>query len=221
MTSSLLSLHAIKKAYGSQTVLDGIDLEVEAGAYLSVMGRSGCGKSTLLNIIGTMDQPDSGEYRFAGRDMCALSEAERAAVRGRQIGFVFQRFHLIPDLSVLENVAMPLGYQGVSKKERRLRAAEALARVGMADKRNRVPAACSGGEQQRIAIARAIVCKPALLIADEPTGNLDAMTAGSVIELLDDLCAAGMTLLLVTHAPEIAAHAKKQLLLEHGQLYPR
>ncbi len=215
----LLTLQGIYKAFGTHTVLNGVDLTVTRGESVSIMGKSGCGKSTLLNILGAMDTSDAGIYRFGDADVTALNPRALAAFRGARLGYVFQRFHLIPDLSVLENVAMPLGYRGVPAKERHARARAALESVGMADKARALPATCSGGEQQRIAIARAVVGNPDLLLADEPTGNLDAASAAEIITLFDRLMAEGMTVILVTHDAEVAAHASTRYRMENGILH--
>lgn len=214
----LAELTNITKAYGDLTVLKGITLSIMRGDYLSVMGRSGCGKSTLLNIIGGMDAATGGSYRFDGEEITGMSEKQLAGFRNRQIGFVFQQFHLIGDLSVTENVAMPLGYRGVSRKARIEAAKEALGRVGLSDKMKTSPNLLSGGEQQRVAIARAIVGDPALIVADEPTGNLDSETARTVMDLFDELHRSGKTILLVTHDEEVAACAFIRCYLHNGMV---
>lgn len=214
----LAELTNITKAYGDLTVLKGITLSIMREDYLSVMGRSGCGKSTLLNIIGGMDAATGGSYRFDGEEITGMSEKQLAGFRNRQIGFVFQQFHLIGDLSVTENVAMPLGYRGVSRNARIEAAKEALGRVGLSDKIKTPTNLLSGGEQQRVAIARAIVGDPALIVADEPTGNLDSETARTVMDLFGELHRSGKTILLVTHDEEVARRASVRYRMHDGLL---
>jgi len=196
--------------------LRGVDLVVRQGEYVAIMGPSGCGKSTLMNLLGCLDTPDEGRYRLGGRPVSELSDRELAGVRNRDIGFVFQAFALLPRQSALANVEMPLVYAGVAAAERRRRAREALAQVGLADRALHRPAELSGGQRQRVAIARALVTAPKLLLADEPTGNLDSVTGGEILALFDDLHRAGNTLVLVTHEAEVAARAGRTILLRDG-----
>ncbi|MCR5262937.1 MAG: ABC transporter ATP-binding protein [Clostridiales bacterium] len=219
--NSLAELADIRKSYGEIPVLKGIDLSIERGEYISVMGRSGCGKSTLLNIIGGIDAASGGSYIFDGVEISRLSNKGLSEFRNRKIGFVFQQFHLINDLSVVENVAMPLGYRGIPRKDRLAAAEKALESVGLPDKRNVNPSKLSGGEQQRAAIARAIVGDPPLIAADEPTGNLDSETALIIMELFDSLHRGGKTILLVTHDSEVAARASRKLLMSDGRFIDR
>lgn len=214
----LVNLQNGSKSYGENLVLRNVTFSMESGDYVSIMGRSGCGKSTLLNILGGMDTLSDGSYFFEGTEVSKMSDKQLSAFRNRKIGYVFQQFHLIGDLSVIENIAMPLGYRGCPGKERIAAATEALAKVGLSSKRDKSPKQLSGGEQQRVAIARAIVGDPALLIADEPTGNLDSETAKHIMEVFDTLHQTGKTILLVTHDAEIAGYAKRKLTMMDGVL---
>jgi len=198
--------------------LKGVSLKVDKGEYVSIVGHSGSGKSTMLNILGLLDRPTVGEYRIDGHLTGSLSEAERAAVRALRIGFVFQAFHLMPRRSVLNNVLMPMAYAGVPRAERHDRAVEALERVGLTHRMNFLPGTLSGGERQRVAIARAVATRPSLLLADEPTGNLDQGTANSVMDLFDELNADGLTLMVITHDNEVAARARRTLRINDGRL---
>ncbi len=182
------------------------------------MGASGSGKSTFMNLIGCLDRPTRGSYRMAGRDVGKLSRDQLARVRGEQIGFVFQGFNLLPRTNALENVELPLLYQGIGSKERHRRAAEALERVGLGDRLDHTPAQLSGGQQQRVAIARALVNRPTLLLADEPTGNLDSRTSVEVMGIFQELNEQGLTVLLVTHEPDIAEHARRVVTFKDGLL---
>jgi len=199
-------------------VLHAVDLEVAAGEWVAIIGPSGSGKSTLLNILGLLDQPDAGIYQLAGEDVADLSDTRHTQVRNRQIGFIFQRFNLLTRTSALENVAAPLLYRGMSRRERLEQARQTLERVGLGDRADYDPSQLSGGQLQRVAIARALVGTPALLLADEPTGNLDARSGADVLEVFEALHQGGSTILMITHDPVVAGHAQRRLLLEGGQL---
>jgi putative ABC transport system ATP-binding protein len=195
-----------------------VSLVVARGEYVAIMGPSGCGKSTLMNLLGCLDTADEGRYWLGGRLVSELPDRELARVRNREIGFVFQTFALLPRQSALANVEMPLVYAGVPAAERRRRAREALARVDLADRAQHRPAELSGGQRQRVAIARALVTGPQLLLADEPTGNLDSATGAGILALFDELHRAGNTLVLVTHEAEVAARAGRTILLRDGRV---
>jgi len=198
--------------------LQGVTLEIERGEFVAVMGASGSGKSTLLYVLGCLDTPTSGSYRLAGRDVAGLSSDERAAIRNREIGFVFQSFNLVPRTSALENVELPLVYGGVAPAEQRERARAALRSVGLVDRDGSAPSQLSGGQQQRVAIARALVNRPALLLADEPTGNLDTRTSLELLALLQKLNRQqGITVVLVTHEPDIASYAGRVVTFRDGR----
>jgi putative ABC transport system ATP-binding protein len=219
---ALIELEDVRKTYvmGTEEVhaLDGVDLEVEAGEYLAVMGASGSGKSTLMNLVGCLDTPSSGRYVLRGTAVESLDDSELAAIRNREIGFVFQTFNLLPRTTALGNVELPLIYAGVGRRERRRRAAETLERVGLADRMDHQPNELSGGQRQRVAIARALVNDPSILLADEPTGNLDSATSVEIMDLFDQLHAGGNTVILVTHETDIAAHAHRQVTLRDGRV---
>ncbi|MDQ1660953.1 MAG: putative transport system ATP-binding protein [Blastococcus sp.] len=225
MTEPVIELSGVGKVYAGGALevaaLRSVDLVVEPGAYLAIMGPSGSGKSTLMNILGCLDVPSSGTYRLAGEDVGALGEEELAHIRNRRIGFVFQQFHLLSALSAWRNVELPLIYAGVGRTERRARALAALDHVGLADRADHRPSELSGGQQQRVAVARALVTEPALLLADEPTGNLDSTSTRDMLGLLDDLSAGGSTIVLITHEAEVAeaagriVHIRDGLLEEH------
>lgn len=222
-TSPVIDVADLTKVYLTDEVethaLTGINLRVLAGEYVSIMGPSGCGKTTLMSILGLLDAPTDGTYNLAGSPVAKLNARQRAHFRNRNIGFVFQSFNLIGDLSVYENVELPLVYRGgLGRVERRHKVAEALESVGMSHRMRHYPAQLSGGQQQRVAIARALVGDPAILLADEPTGNLDSANGEKVMELLANLNARGATLLMVTHDARYAAHAKRIVRLFDGQI---
>ncbi|AXL13836.1 ABC transporter ATP-binding protein [Microbacterium foliorum] len=193
-------------------------LSIESGDYLSIVGPSGSGKSTMLNLLGLLDRPSVGEYRLAGSLTGDLTEDERAAVRARFIGFVFQSFHLLPRRTVLDNVLLPMLYSGVPRREREARAREALSRVGLSHRVDFFPNSLSGGERQRVAVARAVVSGPRLLLADEPTGNLDHRTSGEVMALFEELNADGLTLIVITHDQDVARRARRRIQISDGRL---
>ncbi len=218
----MLKLERIGKIYRTSEVetraLSDISLSVDAGEFVAVMGPSGCGKSTLLNILGLLDTPSAGTYQLFGEDVTNYSEAQLTAVRRAAIGFVFQSFNLIEDLSVEENVEVALLYRGASAKERRTRVAEALERVGLGHRARHLPQQLSGGQQQRVAVARALVSKPKVILADEPTGNLDTANGNAVMDLLIDVAKAGTTVIMVTHSLTYAALASRTIKLLDGRI---
>ncbi|RYZ26900.1 MAG: ABC transporter ATP-binding protein, partial [Chitinophagaceae bacterium] len=194
----------------------GISLTIEKAEYVALMGPSGSGKSTLMNIIGCLDSPTSGDYQLAGQSVSGMTDNQLADVRNQQIGFVFQQFNLLPRLTALENVALPLVYAGVSKKERTERAKHVLTMVNLSDRSHHKPNELSGGQNQRVAIARALVNNPSLILADEPTGNLDSKTSGEIMEIFGQIHSSGNTVVLVTHEEDIAEHAKRIIRLRDG-----
>ncbi len=218
----VIKLEGLTKVFSTDEVethaLEHITLEIARGDYVSIAGPSGCGKSTLLSILGLLDSPSSGSYWLNGRDVSQLAAWERARVRNREIGFIFQSFNLIGDLSVFENVELPLTYRGMTPKERRQRVADALERVGMAHRAKHLPSQLSGGQQQRVAVARAVAGEPVILLADEPTGNLDSKSGESVMELLHELYQNGATICMVTHDPRYARHATHHIHLFDGRV---
>ncbi len=218
----IIDLHNVVKQYGAGEsaifALDGVSLSIYPGEYVAIMGASGSGKSTLMNVIGALDIPTSGEYYLDGIDMASLDENQLAIVRGRKIGFIFQSFNLIPRTSALANVELPLAYQGIKMKERRLRALKALDLVGLSDRLTHEPTELSGGQQQRVAVARALVTKPALLLADEPTGALDSKSTADLLDLFDLVNAAGRTVVLITHEADVAARAKRIIRMRDGKI---
>ena len=219
-TSPVIEIVGLRKTYGegeaSVEAIRGIDLKVNEGEFLSVMAPSGSGKSTLMHIIGCLDTPTSGSYRLAGRDVSHLDEAELASIRNKYIGFVFQQFHLLRHLTALSNVELPLVYAGLTPNERRIRATEALRRVGLADRMYHRPTQLSGGQQQRVAIARALVTDPTVILADEPTGNLDSASSEEVLGWFGEFHRAGRTVVLITHEPDVAKVASRVVRMRDG-----
>jgi putative ABC transport system ATP-binding protein len=220
----LIEIREIDKIYRTDDVethaLRGVSLAIERGEYVAIEGPSGCGKSTLLSILGLLDSPTAGSYALEGREVARLGAEERSRIRNREIGFIFQNFNLIGDLTVAENVELPLTYRGLSAGERRRRTAEALERVAMSHRSRHYPAQLSGGQQQRVAVARAIAGEPAVLLADEPTGNLDTSNGELVMALLADLHAAGSTIVMVTHDRRFNRYAGRTIDLLDGALVP-
>ena len=218
----LLQLEGVTKVFLTDEVethaLSGIHMEIKKGEYISIAGPSGCGKSTLLSILGLLDSPTDGTYSLAGKPVSDLPLSERARVRNREVGFIFQSFNLIGDLNVFENVELPLTYRGIKAAERKKRVMEALERVGMAHRAKHLPSQLSGGQQQRVAVARAVAGDPLILLADEPTGNLDSTNGEAVMELLRELHGQGATVCMVTHDPRYARHADRQVHLFDGRV---
>jgi putative ABC transport system ATP-binding protein len=222
MSEPLIALEGIKKVFYTDEVethaLSDIHLEIRKGEYVAVAGPSGCGKTTLLSILGLLDSPTDGTYTLDGQPVSRLSASDRARVRNRQIGFIFQAFNLIGDLTVYENVELPLTYRGMAADERRKRVQAALERVGMSHRMKHFPAQLSGGQQQRVAVARAVAGDPAILLADEPTGNLDSTNGEAVMELLRELHQSGATICMVTHDARYARHAERSVHLFDGKV---
>jgi putative ABC transport system ATP-binding protein len=219
---ALIHLEGLKKVFYTEEVethaLAGIHMTIDRGEYLAISGPSGCGKSTLLSILGLLDSPTGGEYKLNGQPVQSLGVADRARIRNREIGFIFQSFNLIGDLTVFENVELPLTYRGMRASERKERVGRALERVGMGHRGRHLPSQLSGGQQQRVAVARALVGEPSILLADEPTGNLDSKNGEAVMELLDDLHQSGSTICMVTHDPRFTRHAERAVHLFDGQI---
>jgi putative ABC transport system ATP-binding protein len=218
----LIRLDGVTKIFYTDEVethaLAGVQMEIHKGEYVSIAGPSGCGKSTLLSILGLLDSPTEGSYVLDGKPVGKLNLADRARIRNREIGFIFQSFNLIGDLSVSENVELPLTYRGMKASERRTKVVEALERVGMAHRAKHLPSQLSGGQQQRVAVARALVGSPLILLADEPTGNLDSRNGEAVMDLLGDLHKSGSTICMVTHDPRFARHAERTVHLFDGRI---
>ena len=221
---SLIELTDVRKTYHTGHIqvdaLRGVDACIEEGEYVAVTGPSGSGKSTLMHILGCLDVPTSGSYHLAGEDVSELSEARLAEVRNRRIGFVFQQFNLLPSMNAWRNVELPLMYAGVPRHQRKERALAALDKVGLADRADHKPGELSGGQQQRVAVARALVTDPALILADEPTGNLDSGSTREVLGLLDELSDLGRTIVLITHERDVAARARRVLAVHDGEVMP-
>jgi len=218
----MLQMNAIKKVYRTELVethaLEGLSLNVEAGEFVSVMGPSGSGKTTFLNIAGLLDVFDGGTYLLDGKDVSRLSDREMSNIRNRNIGFIFQSFNLIPDLDVFDNVDVPLRYRGLPGAERKRRIEKAVGMVGLTSRMHHLPSQLSGGQQQRVAIARVLAAEPKLILADEPTGNLDSLMAREIMDLLDNINKEGTTIVMVTHSPECAARASREIHLLDGKV---
>jgi putative ABC transport system ATP-binding protein len=219
---ALIEIRCVRHDYrlGSEVIhaLRGVDLTIRRNEFVAISGPSGSGKSTLMNLIGCLDTPSAGQYRLAGQVVSELDEGELARIRNREIGFVFQTFNLLPRATALQNVELPLVYAGVPKRKRRRMAEQVMAELGLADRRGHRPSELSGGERQRVAIARALVNRPSILLADEPTGNLDSATSGEIMRLFEELHHQGQTLILVTHEPDIAQRAHRHLHLVDGNV---
>jgi len=222
MRAPVIQVHEVSKTYDLGQIrvhaLRSVSLAIERGDFVAIMGSSGSGKSTLMNILGCLDIPTSGRYEIGGVDVRHMDEDDLADLRNRKIGFVFQSFNLIPRTSAIANVELPLAYAGLPRAERRVRAQRALASVGMSDRMRHQPSELSGGQQQRVAIARAIVTNPSLILADEPTGNLDSHSTGDVLEIFDRLNQSGRTVVLITHEPHVAAVVERVVVLSDGRI---
>jgi putative ABC transport system ATP-binding protein len=219
---NVVTIIGVKKLYkmGSEIVaaLNGVDLKIDSGEFVALMGPSGSGKSTLMNILGCLDRPTEGSYKLLEKEVSRLSDDELAGIRNKTIGFVYQTFNLLPKLTSLENVELPAVYAGISKNERRQMALEALEKVSLADRAEHLPSELSGGQRQRVAIARAIAMKPAIILADEPTGNLDTKSTIEIMQIFRNLHASGSTVIIVTHEPDIAQAADRQILVKDGKI---
>lgn len=222
MSENVIEIRGIIRDFklGQETVhvLKGIDLDIKKGEYVAIMGSSGSGKSTLMNILGCLDTPTAGSYKLNGKDVSQMSDDELADIRNTEIGFVFQTFNLLPRTTALDNVALPMVYAGSSKSQRVERASEVLTDVGLADRMDHKPNQLSGGQRQRVAVGRALVNKPSIILADEPTGNLDSKTSIEIMQLFNDIHANGNTVIMVTHEEDIAAHAKRIIRLHDGMV---
>ncbi|MAB47533.1 MULTISPECIES: ABC transporter ATP-binding protein [Winogradskyella] len=222
MSDNVIEIRGIIRDFklGQETVhvLKGIDLDIKRGEYVAIMGPSGSGKSTLMNLLGCLDTPTAGSYNLNGKDVSQMTDDELADIRNTEIGFVFQTFNLLPRTTALDNVALPMVYAGATKKERIDRASEVLTDVGLADRMDHKPNQLSGGQRQRVAVGRALVNKPSIILADEPTGNLDSKTSLEIMELFDQIHASGNTVIMVTHEEDIAAHAKRVIRLRDGMI---
>ena len=221
--SSLIDIKDVTKTYqmGAETTvraLDGVSVAIDAGDYVAIMGPSGSGKSTLMNLIGCLDTPSSGSYQLNGREIAAMGDDDLAQIRNKEIGFIFQTFNLLPRADAVQNVELPLVYSGLPRRERKERAIKALESVGLGERKHHRPNEMSGGQRQRVAIARALVNAPSILLADEPTGNLDSKTGEEILALMDDLHAKGNTIILVTHEDELAQHAARVIRLRDGKI---
>tara|TARA_B110000444_G_C18847704_1_gene603204 strand:- start:1440 stop:2111 length:672 start_codon:yes stop_codon:yes gene_type:complete len=222
MSDSIIKATSLRKTYevgGTEVrALDGFDVEIDTGSYVALMGPSGSGKSTLMNILGCLDTPTSGSYVLNGSDVSKLDDDALAEIRNREIGFIFQTFNLLPRYTALENVALPMIYAGIPKTDRIKRAKEVLAKVGLRDRMDHQPNELSGGQRQRVAVARALVMNPSIILADEPTGNLDSVTSSGIMDLLGEINRDGNTVIVVTHEEEIAARAERTIRLIDGKL---
>lgn len=222
MSNNVIEIRGIIRDFklGSETVhvLKGIDLNIERGEYVAIMGPSGSGKSTLMNLLGCLDTPTAGSYVLNGQDVSQMSDDEMADIRNTEIGFVFQTFNLLPRTTALDNVALPMIYAGASKSQREARASEVLTDVGLADRMDHKPNQLSGGQRQRVAVGRALVNKPSIILADEPTGNLDSKTSAEIMNLFNQIHESGNTVIMVTHEEDIAAHAQRVIRLKDGMI---
>ena len=221
--SAIIEIRDVTKTYemGAETIvhaLDGVSLSIEGGDYVAIMGPSGSGKSTLMNLIGCLDTPSTGSYVLKGREISSMNDDELAQIRNKEIGFIFQTFNLLPRADAVQNVELPLVYSGLPRRERKVRAEKALDAVGLGTRKHHRPNEMSGGQRQRVAIARALVNDPSILLADEPTGNLDSKTGEEILALMDDLHRGGNTIILVTHEDELAQHAARVIRLKDGKI---